>query len=88
MISTYDQTTYVTLPTIQAARALKRQIQQGSFSNWSLGKATAYRIVSDHYKRDARACALWRGLMRRAAQDAVIEAKYNLGIIKYTGGAR
>lgn len=85
MISIYDQTTYVTLPNIQAARALKRQIQQGSFSNWSLGKATAYRIVSDHYKRDARACALWRGLMRENALRAIQDAKYTLGLTQYSG---
>lgn len=90
MISIYDQTTYVTLPRMQAARALKREFRNSHFCSWSLGKAHAYQLVADHNRRLGRSddCAFWRGLMRRAAQDAVTEAKYNVGIIKYTGGAR
>ena len=85
MISIYDQTTYVTLPRMQAARALKRQIRQGAFSNWSLGKATAYRLVSDHYKRDARDRAFWRSMMRENALRAIQDAKYTLGLTQYSG---
>jgi hypothetical protein len=92
MISIYDQTTYLMLPRIQAARTLKREIRNAHFCAWSLGKAQAYQLVADHNRRTGRTqdSAFWRGLMRRAAQDAVIEAKYNLGLIKYTyeGGAR
>jgi hypothetical protein len=90
MISIYDQTTYVMLPNIQQARRLKREIRSSHFCSWSLGKAQAYQLVADHSRRTGRDkdSVFWRGLMRRAAQDAVIEAKYNLGIIKYTGGAR
>lgn len=90
MISIYDQTTYVTLPRIQAARTLKRQIRNSHFCSWSLGKAQAYQLVADHSRRLGRTkdCEFWRGLMRRAAQDAVTEAKYNLGLIKYTNMGR
>jgi|GEM_PF-2946380 len=92
MTSIYDQTTYVMLPRIQAARTLKREIRNAHFCSWSLGKAHAFQIVADHHRRSGQTqeCAFWRSLMRRAAQDAVIEAKYNLGLIKYTyeGGAR
>ena len=90
MISIYDQTTYVMLPNIQQARRLKREIRNSHFSSWSLGKAQAYKIVAEHNDYAGRTTegAFWRKLMRQAARDAVIEAKYNLGIIKYTGGAR
>ena len=90
MISIYNRTDYVMLPNIQQARRLKREIRSSHFSSWSLGKAQAYQLVADHNRRTGRTqdCAFWRSLMRKAAQDAVIEAKYNLGIIKYTGGAR
>ena len=90
MISIYDQTTYVMLPNIQQARRLKREIRSSHFSSWSLGKAQAYQLVADHNRRTGRTqdCAFWRSLMRKAAQDAVIEAKYNLGLIAYTGGAQ
>jgi len=90
MISIYDQTTYVMLPNIQQARRLKREIRNSHFSSWSLGKAQAYQLVADHNRRTGRDkdSVFWRGLMRTAARDAVIEAKYNLGLIKYTGGAR
>lgn len=90
MISIYDQTTYVMLPNIQQARRLKREIRSSHFSSWSLGKAQAYQLVADHSRRLGRTQdgAFWRSLMRKAAQDAVIEAKYNLGLIAYTGGAR
>ena len=90
MTTIYDQTTYVTLPRIQAARTLKSEIRNSRFCSWSIGKAQAYQLVADHNRRLGRThdCTFWRELMRRAARDAVIEAKYNLGIIKYTGGAR
>ena len=90
MTSIYNRTDYVMLPNIQQARRLKREIRSSHFCSWSLGKAHAYQLVADHSRRTGRTqdCEFWRGLMRRAAQDAVIEAKYNLGIIKYTGGAR
>jgi hypothetical protein len=90
MTTIYNRTDYVMLPNIQQARRLKREIRNSHFSSWSLGKAQAYQLVADHNLRTGRThdCTFWRGLMRRAALDAVIEAKYNLGIIKYTGGAR
>ena len=90
MTSIYDQTTYVMLPNIQQARTLKREIRSLHFSAWSLGKAQAYNLVAQHCDRIGQTAngAFWRKLMRQAARDAVIEAKYNLGIIKYTGGAR
>jgi len=92
MISIYDQTTYVMLPHIQQARRLKREIRNSCFSSWSLGKAQAYAIVAEHNRRSGREkeSVFWRSLMRMAARDAVREAKYKLGVIKYTyeGGAR
>lgn len=90
MISIYDRTDYVMLPNIQQARRLKREIRNSHFSSWSLGKAQAYQLVADHSRRLGRIrdCEFWRGLMRRAAQDAVTEAKYSLGLIKYTNMGR
>lgn len=92
MTSIYDQTTYVMLPRIQAARTLKREIRNAHFCSWCLGKAYAYQNVAEHNRRIGRdkESVFWRSLMRMAARDAVREAKYNLGLIKYTyeGGAR
>ena len=90
MISIYNRTDYVMLPNIQQARRLTREIRSSHFSSWSLGTAQAYQLVADQNRRTGRTqdCAFWRSLMRKAAQDAVIEAKYNLGLIAYTGGAR
>jgi hypothetical protein len=92
MTTIYNRTDYVMLPRIQKARTLKREFRNSHFCSWSLGKAQAYQLVADHNRRLGRThdCTFWRGLMRRAAQDALTEAKYNLGLIKYTytGGAR
>jgi hypothetical protein len=90
MISIYNRTDYVMLPRIQKARTLKREIRNSHFSSWSLGKAQAYQLVADHNLRTGRDrdSVFWRSLMRRSAQDAVREAKYNLGLIADTGGAR
>ena len=90
MTSIYNRTDYVMLPNIQAAQTLKRQIRNGKFSNWAVGKAQAYQLVADHSRRLGRThdCTFWRGLMRLAARDAVRDAKYVLGLISYTGGAR
>tara|TARA_R110000868_G_C10881262_1_gene762970 strand:+ start:834 stop:1100 length:267 start_codon:yes stop_codon:yes gene_type:complete len=88
MISIYNRTDYVMLPNIQAAQALKRQIRTGKFSNWAVGRAEAYRLVAEHYNGAQSEAAHWRRLMRDNARNAVRDAKYVLGLISYTGGAR
>ena len=80
MNSIYNQTTYVELPNIQAARALKRKILTGGFSNWCLGKAQAFRLVSTHYKRDSHDHSIWRGLMRDNALRAIRDAKLQMEV--------
>ena len=80
MTTIYDRTDYVMLPRIQAARALKRKILTGGFSNWCLGKAQAFRLVSTHYKRDSQDHSLWRGLMRDNALRAIRDAKFQMEI--------
>lgn len=62
-------------------RAVKTQIKEGRFSNWSLGRATAFRAAAWFYPQDA---AFWRGLMRDSAKDAVKDAKWyiSMGLAK------
>lgn len=80
MTTIYDQTTYQMLPRIQAARTLKRTIRNGAFSNWSLGKAQAYRLVSVHYQKNDRDHSFWRSLMRENALQAIRDAKFQMEI--------
>ena len=80
MTTIYDRTDYVMLPRIQAARALKRKILNGGFSNWCLGKAQAFRLVSTHYKRDSHDHSIWRGLMRDNALRAIRDAKLQMEV--------
>ena len=58
-------------------KAVKAQILKGGFSNWSLGRATAFRLVAKHYPEQA---AFWRGRMRDNARDAVKDARFYLDL--------
>jgi hypothetical protein len=58
-------------------KAVKTQIEAGKFSNWSLGRATAFRMVAKHYPDQAK---FWRGLMRDNARDAVKDARFYLDL--------
>ena len=58
-------------------KALKKQLRKGGYSNWALGRAQAFNIVSKHYPQNAR---LWRELMRENAISAVRDAKFNLSL--------
>ena len=80
MTTIYDRTDYVMLPRIQKARALRREIRQGSFSSWCLGKAQAFRLASTHYKCDTQDHSLWRSLMRDNALRAIRDAKFQMEI--------
>jgi hypothetical protein len=62
-------------------KAVKNQIKEGRFSNWSLGRATAFRAAARFYPKDS---AFWRGLMRDSARDAVKDAKFyiSMGLAK------
>ncbi len=58
-------------------KAVKTQIEAGKFSNWSLGRAQAFRLVAKHYPDQS---AFWRGLMRANALDAVKDARFYLDL--------
>ncbi len=58
-------------------KALKAQILKGGFSNWSIGCAQAYRVVSLHYPKDAK---FWRELMRTNAVHAIRDAKFKISM--------
>lgn len=58
-------------------KALKKQLRSGGYSNWALGRAQAFNIVSKHYPQNAR---LWRELMRENALNAVRDAKFQISL--------
>ena len=58
-------------------KALKNQLRKGGFSNWALGRAQAYNLVSKHYPQNAK---FWRELMRENALWAVRDAKFQLSL--------
>jgi len=65
-------------------KAVKQQIAAGRFSNWSLGRASAFRLVARHHPENAK---FWRGLMRVSARDAVRDARFHLDLNKKYGVA-
>lgn len=58
-------------------KSVKTQIRRGAFSNWALGRAQAYRLVSLHYPEDAK---FWRELMRDNAVHAIRDAKFQISM--------
>lgn len=53
-------------------KGLKKQMKDGTVSNWFLGRAEAFRLVANYYPKDA---SLWRELMRSNAQKAIGSAR-------------
>ena len=75
MTTIYNRTDYVMLPRIQAARALKREIRQGGFSNWCLGRATAFRFAAQYCSGNRSQYKVFREMMRNSATDSVRDAR-------------
>ena len=56
-------------------KGLKKQMKNGTTSNWFLGRAEAFRLVANYYPKDA---SLWRDMMRSNAQKAIGSARLHM----------
>ena len=82
MTTIYNRTDYVMLPRIQMARALKREIRQGGFSNWCLGRATAFRFAAQYCYGNRSQRKAFREMMRNAAIDSIREARGRMEVAR------